>query len=262
MLEVLTNMLARYALMSVLDIFICIFISLSASSRGAFSSTDRLTNLIVSWILVGLFSLFVLMIIVSTIWRKVEVAKASNAFDVPVNRWFKNLYDGFRANHPEKFGIVMLMFIFRLVVYAAVVVFLAENPVMQMFALIISSLMYNMTVAKLTPYYNFHDRFLHYFNESSFCTFMILSLAYTPFVTDLAVRKSVAWGQINFLHAVFFVNFVVLVTVIVNASRDLFKYSTKVKPDQPPAHGQTEDKVETRADTVKTEGDVLVIPEG
>lgn len=178
--------------MSVLDIMICVFVSLSAVNKGAFSSTDRITNLTVSLILVVLFALFVGLIIVSTFKMKAKIAKVQDAFDVSVNKWFKDLYDGFREIHPEKFCVVKLMFIFRLVVYAAVVVFLQSQPAFQLLALIISSVMYNATVAKMKPYYSWHNTFLHYFNECSFCAFVIVSLLFTPFMADTNFRATIA----------------------------------------------------------------------
>lgn len=230
LLEILTNMLTRYALMSVLDVMICVFISIDASRKGIFSHADHLTNLIVSWILVGLVALFVLMILISAIWRKVEMNKSQTPFEVPVNRWFKNLYDGFWPNHPERHASVMLSFIARQFVYAAVVVFLNDSPVFQLFALMISSLMYNLVVAKMKPYYSYYNMGLHYFNESCFCIFVILCMAFTNFVPNTDVRTTLANGLINFLLAIFFVNFAVCVGVIIKSQRHHCRYTTKVKP--------------------------------
>jgi hypothetical protein len=60
-------MLARYALMSVLDIMMCVFISLNTAHN--YNDIHDEINLAISYALIGLFGLLVLIVLVYGAWR-------------------------------------------------------------------------------------------------------------------------------------------------------------------------------------------------
>lgn len=208
-------MLTRYALISMMDMFMCIFISLNSAQNGEFISPDYLSNLLVSYILIGLFACFVVIVVGYGIWRMRKIDESDNPFYVPVNAYIDNLYEGVCTTHPGRNLILHLMFMARQVSYAAIIIYLYEDPVFQLISLLVITLVYNVTVSFTHPFYEFYNMALHYINEVAFFFFILMCLTFTDFVADVQTRSKTASGLTNFMFAILVLNIVICVASIV-----------------------------------------------
>jgi hypothetical protein len=124
----IVNLLTRFGLLSVLDVMICVFVSLNSAAAGAYDD-DRVRGIVdqlISWIFVVLFSCFVLFIIGHGGWRyhKAKNAKVFNDFNV--NGYVATMYEGVNMHHPENTTLYQLIHIARHVTFAYVIVFWYE----------------------------------------------------------------------------------------------------------------------------------------
>lgn len=102
------------------------------------------------------------------------------------------LFEGANLQHPERMTFFQLVTIFRQTAFAATIVFLYEDPVFQLYALLGTSIMYNCVLAWQNPYYELYNRLLNMFNELSFFFFVAMNMTFTDFVTDIPTRQETA----------------------------------------------------------------------
>lgn len=125
------NLLTRFALISILDIMICVFASLSSAAAGAYDehSVNKIVNQAISWGFVAIFSCFILFIIGYGGWRYYKAKNAKVWKDFDVSGYVATLYEGVNIHHPENTTVYLLTFVFRQIIYAAIIVFLYDQPV-------------------------------------------------------------------------------------------------------------------------------------
>jgi hypothetical protein len=126
----LTNLLARYALLSVLDVMICVFISLMTGYYGGYNSMEFKINVSISLTLLGSYAFFFFFVIFHGLWRHHKSKKAKFWKDYDVNGYVNTLYEGANEIHPGRTAVFLSVWISRQVVYAATIVFLFDQPVM------------------------------------------------------------------------------------------------------------------------------------
>jgi len=97
----LCNLLTRYALISILDVMMLVFISLSAASSGVFEPHQETINIAISYLLIGLFGFFFLLIAGHGVWRFRKVKNADVWADFDVSGYVCTLYEGMNIHHPE-----------------------------------------------------------------------------------------------------------------------------------------------------------------
>lgn len=131
LVQMLVNLLMRFALVSVLDISICVFISLSSQEAGAFDSHHghEVINLALSWLFIALFICFIAFIIGYGAWRYYKAKNAKVWKDFDVSGYVCTLYEGVNIHHPENTTFYLLAFIARQIIYAATIIFMYEQPV-------------------------------------------------------------------------------------------------------------------------------------
>jgi hypothetical protein len=116
-------------MISMLDMMLCIFVSLNSAHNGEFSNTDFKSNLSVSCVLIGLIACFAAIVVAYGGWRYKRVIEAEEPFDVPVSGYLSNLYEGVCTTHPVRNVILHSVFMARKISYAAIIVYLYEEPV-------------------------------------------------------------------------------------------------------------------------------------
>jgi hypothetical protein len=126
LVQMIVNLLSRYALVSVLDVTMLVFLTLSAYWQSAFESIDGQVNSCICYTLLSLFAAFIIVIIVHGCWRNDKVKFATTWVDFNVSGYICTLYDGMNIHHPECTTISQLAFIARQVAYAATIVFLYD----------------------------------------------------------------------------------------------------------------------------------------
>ena len=98
------------------------------------------------------------------------------------------------------------MCLLRKVAFALVIVFLYDYPMYQIFVLLATSVVYNVTLAISQPFYRTYNMILHYFNEIAFFLFLIMCLVFTEFIIDIPTRVKTASGMSIIMFAVLCVN--------------------------------------------------------
>jgi hypothetical protein len=126
----LTNLLARYALLFVLDVMICVFISLMTGYYGGYNSMQFKVNISISLTLIGLYTFFFFFVIFHGIWRHYKAKKAKTWKDYDFNGYVNTLYEGANGVQPLRTTVFLTVWIARQIVYAATIVFLSDQPVM------------------------------------------------------------------------------------------------------------------------------------
>jgi len=205
----LTNLLSRFALMATLDIMICVFICLSTAWHGAYVGIQRDINLGIGIGLLALFVCFVLFTAGYGVWRFVQARKAEEWKDYLVSSYVSTLFEGANLQHPERMTFFQLVTIFRQTAFAATIVFLYEDPVFQLYALLGTSIVYNCVLAWQNPYYELYNRLLNMFNELSFFFFVAMNMTFTDFVTDIPTRQETASLLSNYMFFVLAINVLV-----------------------------------------------------
>jgi len=117
--------------------------------------------------------------------------------------------------------VLQLAFIAKQVAYAAIIVFLYEDPVFQLFALLGSSIMFNCLLASTRPYYELYNFLLNVFNELAFIFVLLVNLNFTDFVTEMPTRLATATLLYYFMFAVLVVNVLFCVIGLVLSQRHL-----------------------------------------
>jgi hypothetical protein len=126
--EVLTNFLIRYALLWMLDIMICVFVSLRSGHLGVFTSSDYIKNIVVDYLLIFLLAAIWLIFAGHSVYRYWSMQDAQSRFDVRVNRYLLTLCDGTSPGRPENGVVYQLAYMTRQSIYAALIVFLTDYP--------------------------------------------------------------------------------------------------------------------------------------
>jgi len=185
------NLMTRFALIAVLDIMICVFASLSSYAAGAYEEyhSHGMLDQAISWLFVALYVGLFLFIIGYGGWRYFKAKNAKIWADFDVSGYVATLYEGANIHHPENTTVYLLAFISRQVVYAATIVFLYEQPVFQLYILLITSILYNCLLAFSRPFVQGYNMLLHYFNEFSFFFYICMCLTFTDFVEDVPTRQ-------------------------------------------------------------------------
>ena len=98
----LTNLLARYALLSVLDVMLCVFISLMIGYYGGYDAIQFKVNMSISLTLLGLYTFFFFFVILHGVWKHHKAKKAKNWKDYDVSGYVNTLYEGANEIHPGR----------------------------------------------------------------------------------------------------------------------------------------------------------------
>ena len=153
--------------------------------------------------------------------------------DCDVSGYVNTLYEGENEFHPVRTTVFLTVWIARQVVYAATIVFLFDQPVMQLFVLIATSIIYNCILAQSHPYYRYYNMILLYMNEFAFFTFLLCCMNFTDFVSDMLIRAKIATSLLEFMVFVMTTNiFVCLITIVIWAYE---KYKPKLFGEPPAA---------------------------
>jgi len=214
LVQMLVNLLTRFALIGMLDIMICVFVSLSSHEAGVYTGqhVHETINLCISWILVAMLISFVLFIIGYGIWRYYKAKNAKVWKDFDVSGYVCTLYEGVNIHHPENTTIYLLAFIARQVTYAATIVFMYEEPVFQLYVLLSTSILYNCVLAFSRPFVQTYNMALHYFNEFTFFFYICMCLTFTDFVEDVPTRQQT--GSVLSTLMFFILSFNILIGLV------------------------------------------------
>lgn len=128
----LTNLLARYALISILDVMMCVFITLSTAKNLGGEMPNYSVNVGISWTFVSLLSCFLVFVLAHGVWRYWKAKHAVAWKDYEVSGYICTLYEGTCIQHPERTTFYLMAYLTRQIVYAATIVYLYEEPVFQL----------------------------------------------------------------------------------------------------------------------------------
>lgn len=112
-----------------LDMMLCIFVTLNSAFGGEFGNQDYKSNLSVCFVLIGLIVCFAVIVVAYGVWRYKKVNESEEPFDVPVSGYLSNLYEGVCTTHPARNVILHSVFMARQIGYAAIIVYLYDKPV-------------------------------------------------------------------------------------------------------------------------------------
>ena len=107
----MTNLLTRYALMYVLDIMMCVFITFASDSDIA-DSHHRI-DMIICYVLVGLLAFLVFFEVVHGAWRYWKARTAKKWNDYRISGYISTLYTGANPQHPERTTLYLVAYMSR-----------------------------------------------------------------------------------------------------------------------------------------------------
>lgn len=177
----------------------------------------------VSLTLLGLYGFFFFFVIFHGVWRHHKSKKAKAWKDYDFSGYVNTLYEGANEIHPGRTTVFLSAWIARQVVYAATIVFLFDQPVLQLFVLIATSIIYNCILAQSHPYYRYYNMTLHYLNEFAFFAFLLCCMTFTDFVSNITDRTLIAAGLSQFMFVVMTFNIVVCLLAIIVWAYDKYK---------------------------------------
>ena len=147
LLSMLVNLLSRYAIISIMDISMCIAMSLSCAYYEGYTPTRYKINISIAYVLLGILSFFIFFVIGHGIWRHFKAKRAKKWIDYEVSSCVSTLYEGANVIHPFRTTAFNVFCMLRKITFALTIVFLYESPVYQIFVLLITSIAYNVMLA-------------------------------------------------------------------------------------------------------------------
>jgi len=122
---------------------------------------------------------------------------------------YKTLYLGLNLLHERRALYYPLMFFIRRIIFAALLVFLNRYPNIQIFSLMIVSTIVLCLFLVKKPYESPDNHWFEVANELLIFAATVMTLMYTPFITDVQARSKlgnafiVLFGYICILNSVF-----------------------------------------------------------
>jgi len=211
----LTNLLTRYVLISILDIMMCVFISLSTAKNLGGEMPNYYVNVGISWTLVSLLTCFLVFVLAYGVWRYWKAKHAVAWKDYEVSGYICTLYEGTSIQHPKRTTFYLMTYLTRQIVYAATIVYLYEDPVFQLYVLLVTSIAYNAGLAWFRPFTRTYNTVLHYLNEMAFFFVLTMCMTFTDFVEDIPTRMKTASMLSTFMFVILSLNVLICLVAII-----------------------------------------------
>jgi hypothetical protein len=141
-------------------------------------------------------------------------------------RGYKTLYLGLNLRHERKSLYYPLMFFARRLIFAGLLVFLNRYPNIQIVSMMIVSTLVLCVFLSKRPYESPDYHWFEVANELLIFAATVMTLMYTPFITDVQARSKLGNAFIVFFGYVCILNSVFILTALCKAAQLLMrKYS-------------------------------------
>jgi hypothetical protein len=181
-----------------------------------------------------------------------QLKEESGAIDVDVNKrkqrieGYKTLYLGLNLRHERKALYYPLMFFTRRLIFAALLILLSRYPNIQVFSMMIVSTVVLCVFLREKPYESPDDHWFEVANELMIFAATVMTLMYTPFITDVQARSKLGNAFIVFFGYVCVLNSVFILTALCKAAQLLMrKYSVDQEQLDAIRNGEVTLKVKT-----------------
>jgi hypothetical protein len=139
---------------------------------------------------------------------------------------YKTLYLGLNLLHERRALYYPLMFFVRRIIFAALLVFLNRYPNIQIFSLMIVSTLVLCLFLVKKPYESPDNHWFEVANELLIFAATVMTLMYTPFITDVQARSKLGNAFIVLFGYICILNSVFILTSLCKAAQLLMrKYS-------------------------------------
>ena len=120
----LINLLLRYAIISIMDISMCIAMSISCAYYEGYTPTRYKINMSIAYVLLGLLSFFIFFVIGHGIWCHFKAKRAKKWKDYEISSYVSTIYEGANVIHPFRATIFNVFCMLRSVAFSITIVFL------------------------------------------------------------------------------------------------------------------------------------------
>lgn len=245
-----TNFLLRFFMAAYLEVCITTMIQFQSmqTTGGLQFFVSSLSAVLFAALSIGVifFVLFLMAKAPSERHAMEQLKDDSDAIDIDVPeteqriRGYKTLYLGLNLRHERRALYYPLLFFVRRLVFAGLIVFLNPYPNIQIFAMMIVSTVVLCLFLSKRPYESPDNHWFEVANELLIFAATVMTLMYTPFVTDVQARSKLGNAFIVLFGYVCILNSVFILTSLCKAAQLLMrKYSVDQEQLEAIRNGET-----------------------
>jgi len=231
-----TNFLLRFFMAAYLEVCITTMIQFQnlQAAGGLQYFISALSAVFFAGISIGIifFVLFLMARSPSEKQAMEQLGDESDSIEIDVSeteqriRGYKTLYLGLNLRHERRALYYPLLFFVRRIIFAALLVFLNPYPNIQIFSMLIVSTVVVCLFLSKKPYESPDNHWFEVANELMIFAATVMTLMYTPFVTDVQARSKLGNAFIVLFGYVCILNSVFILTSLCKAAQLLMrKYS-------------------------------------
>lgn len=244
-----TNFLLRFFMAVYLEICICGMIQFQNMQYTGFAySISSLSAIFFAILSNGAIAFVIFLMIKAPSERQAmeQLRDESDSIEIDVSeteqriRGYKTLYLGLNLRHERRALYYPLMFFVRRLIFAALLVGLNRYPNIQIFSMMVVSTIVVCIFLSKKPYESPDNHWFEVANELLIFAATVMTLMYTPFITDIQARSKLGNAFIVLFGYVCILNSVFILTSLCRAAQLLMrKYSVDQEQLEAIKNGET-----------------------